>query len=536
MSEPLRRLVTRRRFIKGIVAAGAFGLGTSALQAATPTPAPAAPTKLKTLVFARGGDIQSMDPAIMFDGESSRTSVLIHEPLIRCRPGSDGELQPALAEKWSVSDDGLTYTFNLREGVKFHDGTPFNAEAVKFNYERQLPQNAEPRMQAAKPLFGAVNRIETPDQSTVKIILNERRGPFPIQLAGFNAFIASPTALKAYGKDYTAHPTGTGPFIFENWDRDSQYVVKANPDYWGGKPKLDRVILTVTKEASVRVDQLLVGEADIIPDIAPMDVARIEGNQNTTILSAPAMNFAVLGFLMFKKPFTDVRVRRAINYAINREALVKFLYKDKGVALQTALPKASWAYDPEIKGYPYDPDTAKKLLADAGYASGLSFDVLTFTQARPYCPLGMTKVAEIIQADLKKVGVEMKLRSMPGVGETEDAAARGEGDAYTTGYFFIGDPGPIFDQIWTSKSSAPNGGNLPRYQNPEVDKLIAQALPEPDQKRRKQLYWKVQELIVADAPMVFINSYSIMRGIRRNVTGFVIQPDQNDYLWTADKT
>src|SRR5262249_12712068 len=150
--------------------------------------------------------------------------------------------------------------------------------------------------------------------------------------------------------------------------------------------------------------------------------------------------------------------------------------------------------------------------------------------------LGMTKVAEIIQADLKRVGVEMKLRSMPGVAETEDAAARGEGDAYFTGYFFIGDPGPIFDTIWTSKASAPNGGNLPRYMNPEVDKLIAQALTELDQKKRKQLYWKVQELIVADAPMVFINSYSIMRGIRKNVTGFVIQPDQNDYLWMVDKT
>jgi peptide/nickel transport system substrate-binding protein len=489
-----------------------------------------------TLVFARGGDIQSMDPAFLFDGESSRTSVLIHEPLIRTKPGSDGELQPALAEKWSISDDGLTYTFNLRKGVKFHDGAPFNAEAVKFNYERQLPQNAEPRMQLAKPLFGAVNRIEATDEFTVKIILKERRGPFPIQLSQFSAFIASAMALKTYGKDYTAHPTGTGPFVFENWERDSQYVVKANPEYWGGRPKLDRVVLRVTKEASVRVDQLLVGEADIIPDIAPTDVNRIESNPNTAILSAPAINFAVLGFLMFKKPFTDVRVRRAINHAVNRETLVKFLYKDKGIALQTTLPKASWAFNPQIKGYPYDPDTAKKLLADAGYASGLSFEALTFTQARPYCPLGMTKVAEIIQADLKRVGVEMKLRPMPGVAETEDAAARGEGDAYFTGYFFIGDPGPIFDTIWTSKASAPNGGNLPRYMNPEVDKLIAQALTELDQKKRKQLYWKVQELIVADAPMVFINSYSIMRGIRKNVTGFVIQPDQNDYLWMVDKT
>jgi peptide/nickel transport system substrate-binding protein len=148
----------------------------------------------------------------------------------------------------------------------------------------------------------------------------------------------------------------------------------------------------------------------------------------------------------------------------------------------------------------------------------------------------MGKVAEVVQADLKKVGVDMKLRTMPGVGETEDAAARGEGDAFFTGYFFAGDPGPIFQQIWTAAAAAPTGGNLPRYNNPEVDKLVAQALPEPDQAKRKAIYWKIQELIMADAPMVFINSYATLRGVSKKVSNFTIQPDQNDYLWLVDKS
>ena len=532
------RKITRRQFVQG---ASGVALGMSAmgfLQAcaqAGGTAAPAASGKAKTLIFARGGDIQFLDSAYLFDGESARTSVLMHEPLIRYKVGSDGELEPALAEKWSVSDDGLTYTFNLRKGVKFHDGTPFNAEAVKFNYDRMLPANAQPRMQAAKPVFGRTDRIETPDESTVKIIQKERQGSLAIQLAGISGWIMSPTALKKYGEDYTSHPTGTGPFMFDSWDRDAQFVVKANPDYWGGKPKLDRVILKVTKEATVRVDQLLTGEADVITDIAPLDVARVEGGADSAILTAPPINFAVMGFLMFRKPFDDIRVRKAINMAINREALVKFLYKDKGIVLDAPLPKASWAYNSDLKGYPYDPDQAKKLLAEAGYPNGFSFEALTFSQARPYCPLGMVKVGEVVQADLKKVGVNMTLRLMPGVGETEDAAARGEGDAYFTGYFFSGDPGPIFDQIWSSSAAAPKGGNLPRYSNPEVDKLITESLPEPDQAKRKATYWKIQELLMADAPMVFINSYATMRGIRKAVTNFVIQPDQFDYLWLVDK-
>jgi peptide/nickel transport system substrate-binding protein len=347
--------------------------------------------------------------------------------------------------------------------------------------------------------------------------------------------IVSPKALETHGEDYTAHPSGTGPYIFEKWDRDAQYVVKANPDYWGPKPKCGRAILSVVKEAPVRVDQLLAGEADVITGIAPADVPRLEEDSDVEIVTAPAINFACLGFLMFKEPFNDVRLRQAVNYAIDRDTSVKFLYGDYGIPLQTCLPKASWAYNDKIEGYPYNPDKAKQLLAEAGHADGFSFEALTFTQQRPYCPLGMTKVAEIIQADLKKVGIQMNLRPMPGVGETEDAAARSEGDAYFTGYYFTGDPGPIFNSIWHTNSSAPDGGNLPRYSNPEVDKLIEQALPESDQEKRKQIYWDIQEMIIADAPAVFINSYAMMRGVRSNVKNFKIQPDNNDHLWLVDK-
>ena len=553
--KPFDRTITRRQFVRGAagiaVGVGAAGFLQACAQAAA-TPAPAAPTSgatagpatapppsaqtaAKTLVYARGGDIQFLDSAYLFDGESTRTSCLMQEPLVRFKVGSDGELEPALAEKWAISDDGLTYTFNLRKGVKFHDGTPFNAEAVKINFDRQLAANAQPRMQWAAPIFGRVARVETPDDSTVQLVLSEPQGSLLIQMAHPATFIMSPAALQQFGDDYTAHPVGTGPFIYDAWDRDAQYVVKANPDYWGGKPKVDRVILKVTKEGSVRVDQLLTGEADVITDIAPLDVARIESNPDTAIVTSPPINFAVMGFLMFRPPFDDIRVRKAINLAINRQALVEFLYKDKGIVLDAPLPKASWAYNSDLQGYPYDPEQAKTLLAEAGWDTGLSFEALTFNQARPYCPLGMGKVAEVVQADLKKVGVDMRLRTMPGVGETEDAAARGEGDAFFTGYFFSGDPGPIFNLIWTSSAAAPAGGNLPRYSNPEVDNLIAQALPESDQAKRKDIYWKIQELILADAPMVFINSYATLRGVRKSVSNFVIQPDQNDYLWLVDK-
>lgn len=267
----------------------------------------------KDLIYARGSDATSLDPAVIEDGESAKVIAQIYDNLVRFKDGST-EVQPALAESWDISADGKTYTFKLRKGVKFHDGTDFDAEAVKFSIERNLTPDAFANWPYAEFTYGSVKEVKAVDKNTVQIILKDPNSPFLANLAmSLSAPIVSPASVKQLGKDYgTKGAVGTGAFIFDKWDKDQQIVLKANPNYWGGAPKVERVIFKVTAKNEVRAEEIISGAVDIMDGISTSDLERLRKAPAVKIVEQAGMNISYMGLRTDRPPFNDVKVRKSV--------------------------------------------------------------------------------------------------------------------------------------------------------------------------------------------------------------------------------
>lgn len=324
-----------------------------------------------TLVYARGADATSLDPAMIEDGESAKVISQIHDTLVRYKPGST-EVEPSLAEKWEVSQDGLTWTFHLRKDVKFSDGSPFTSADVKYSIGRQLKGKASADMPYADFSFGMVKDIQTPDPYTVQFVLNEPYSPFLANLAmSLAAPIISQKQHEKYGdKEYTTHPLGTGPFVLKDWKKNQQIVLEANPNYWdkAHMPKVKQVIFTVTDKNTVRVDQVLNGQADIADGVSTSDIERIMAAKDKSILlQSPGMNINYMAFRTDHKPFDNPDIRKAISEAINREAIVKALYQGYAQLAKGPMPDFIPGADKDGQPYAYNPDDAKAILSKLGY-------------------------------------------------------------------------------------------------------------------------------------------------------------------------
>ncbi|HYG57847.1 MAG TPA: ABC transporter substrate-binding protein, partial [Symbiobacteriaceae bacterium] len=332
----------------------------------------------------RGGDSVLLDPAMIEDGASAQVVEQIFEGLYTYKPGNT-EVIPLLADGMPViSADEKTYTIKLKPGIKFHDGTPFNAEAVKYSIERMV-KGEKTDMPYADFTFGAVANIEAKDELTVVITLKEPVAPFLANLAmGLAAPIVSPTAHQKYGEKFGENPVGTGPFIFESWAKDQQIVVKRNPDYWdkNAQPKIDKAIFKVIKEGSLKVDAVIKGEVDAIDGIAPTDVKRLKENANVNLLTAPGMNISYLGFRVDRPPFNDKKLRQAITQLIDRDAIVKALYGDTATTATTYVApfmqkslEATAGMQPAAgekavgQALSYNPEKGKALLKELGIAT-----------------------------------------------------------------------------------------------------------------------------------------------------------------------
>lgn len=326
----------------------------------------------KVLIYARGADTTSLDPALVDDGESAKPIANIYDRLVHFKPGTT-DLAPGLAETWDLSSDGTQVTFHLRKGVKFHDGTDFNADAVIFSIGRQLKDKKTDDMPYADFSFGQIKELKKVDDYTVTVVLKAPYGPIFLNFAmDLAAPIISPAAAQKAGKAYgtpEGGAVGTGPFMFDSWTKDQQIVLKANPNYWGGKPKLDKVIFKVTKDNKVRADELASGAASIIDGIDPVnDLQRLKGSKDVTVLEKPGMNYSYLALRTNRPPFDNVKVRQALAMAIDRKAIVDALYPGIGVLAQGMMPP--WMPGSEgVQALPYDVTKAKQLLQEAGYAT-----------------------------------------------------------------------------------------------------------------------------------------------------------------------
>ena len=489
----------------------------------------------KTLVVAIAADPGGgLDPEAVLNNTSGFIMATVFDSLVKYKPGTV-DVGPALAESWDVSADGLTWTFHLRKGVKYHDGTPFNAANYIKTIKRLMVDKKDPASIYAiyEPLpvenyvddtYSTVTSYTAIDDNTVQFKLKEPNGPFPTNLAMVWNGVVSPDAWEKSKKDFRNHPVGTGPFIFKEWRPADQIVLDANPNYWGGKPKVDRLIFKVMPDAQAALLALKKGDVHILGDVSVQTIPAIKSDPNLVVVTQPGLVVSGVAMTNNAKPFDDKRVRQALNYAVDKDAINKTLYQGLAVQLTAPLPSSQWGWDDSLKGYGYDPEKAKKLLADAGYPNGFETELLSYSSPRGYNPAG-AELAVAIQGYLAKVGVKANVRKQ------EMAAFLGEvrSGKYTQMFLsgFSGDNGDPDNFLWSLFASpAMPVGDTSHYKNAEVDKLLAEGRVVTDQAKRIEIYKKAQKIILDEAPWIFVNQTLQVRVTRKEVKGFQLNPTQ----------
>ncbi len=504
------------------------GLGTlaAALLASSALTAPAqAQTPPGVLVVGQIAEPQALDPHAVTAVNDFRILMNVYDGLVRYAPGTL-EVEPALAESWEISDDGLVYDFTLRQGVTFHDGTAFDAEAVVWNFERMLdedhPMHAETGPFPLSFFFSAVQVVEALDEHTVRFTLNEAFAPFLSNLAYPTGLIVSPSAVEAQGDEFGRNPVGTGPFRFEEWRSNERVVVSRNEDYWDGMAASEAVIFRPITDANTRVAEMLSGGIDVMVEVPPVALSQFAGDEYALIEQAgPHVWFLILN--MREGPFADQRVRQAANYAINKEALVNdVLEGTAGVASGPVAPAFDWAYA-GLDPYPYDPDRARELLAEAG-AEGA--EITFYVTEGGSGMLDPVPMGTAIQADLAAVGFDVTIetyewntflgRVNPGLEGRADMAQMA---------WMTNDPDTLpFLTLRTEAFPDDGGFNSGYYSNPMVDDLLERARVSTDQDERAQLYREMQEIVQEDAPWVFVANWVQNAVHSDRVENFSLEP------------
>ena len=479
---------------------------------------------LGTVQARQGGDLniaivsdpESLDPV---DASSSPAAmVMLHsmEALFDMTP--DGEIVPQLAEDYEVSEDGLEYEIYLREGVEFHDGTYFDAEAAKFNLERFLDEEAPFSF-----LIDEITDIEVVDDYSLRLYTDEPFAPLMAHLSHEFVAMASPDAVEEYGEDFGVNPVGTGPFEFVEWTRGDEIVMERNDDYWGDNAYLDTVTFSVVPEDSTRVVMTETGEADAMVTVPPRDVERLEGVEGVNVIQHSSLRTIYIGMHTKREPFDDVRVRQALNYAVDNRAIVEQIMDGAGRPSDAPIAPDIFGYA-EQEAYEYDPDRARELLAEAGYEDG--FEV-TFHHPVGRYPMDET-VAQAVQSQLADVGVDASLETMEWATYLEfleQAPEEAEHEMYLLGWGTVtGDADYGLYALFHSTQQAPHGNDYSYLGNERVDELLDQARINPDTDDREEMYAEAIEIIWEEAPWIFLHSLVQINAEREGVEGLIHHP------------
>ncbi len=505
---------------KGIAAL----MAVAALAVAGPA---AAQTPPNVLVVGQIAEPKSLDPQAVTAANDFRIINNVFDGLVRFKPGTL-EIEPALATSWDISDDGLEYTFHLRDGVKFHDGAPLNADAVKFTFDRMLDENNEYYDTGPFPLafyFSSIDHVDAVDDMTVKFTLKEPYAPFLSNMASVTGAIVSPDAVKKYGKDFGRHPVGTGPFVFQSWESNSKVVVSRNDDYWDGAPPLEAVVFRPITDANTRVAEMLSGGIDVLLETPPDNVKTFEQDSNFKVVEATGPHVWFLILNAQDGPFADKKVRQAVNYAVNKDALVNdVLQGTADVAAGPTPPAFNWAHDDSLKPYPYDPEKAKQLLKEAG-AEGA--DLTFYVTQGGSGMLDPVAMGTAIQADLEAVGLNVKIETYEWntfLGKV-NPGLEGKADMAEMAWMTT-DPDTLpFLTLRTAAFPDKGGFNSGYYSNPKVDDLLNKARTSTDQAERAKLYKQMQEIVHDDAPWLFVANWKQSAVTTSAVSDFSLQPD-----------
>lgn len=489
-------------------------------------PAGSDSTAESVLIYASGADATTLDPADAEDGESVKVIVNVFDTLLTYADDS-ADLVPGLATKWSESPDRLEWTFELRDGVQFHDGTPFNAEAVVFTLGRLIDPNHPHRHDAKLPLgsdYQVIETVEATDPRTVLVRLKHPSGVLLRNLAMFPSSIVSPTAVQKEGENFKIRPVGTGPFHFQEWIANEKLVLGKNPDYWRGPVAVEQIIFKPIAEPAARLRQLETGEIDMADGLSIPVREEIRSNPHLRLATSPGMNIGYFAMNMDHPPFGDARVRRAIAHAIDKRAILASAYDNAGQITSTPLPPTLWGADPEIADYPFDPGRARELLKEAGVAPGTKIGFWAMRNSRPYMPTP-EKVAAVIQQQLREVGLEPVIQSPPW-SQYLSQTGNGEHDVCLMGWSTDNaDPDNfLYTLLDKDNASPPNANNLSFYRSEPLHDLLIRAQRESDQAKRIQLYKEAQRIIREDCPMIPLVSLEMATGLGPRVKEYELHP------------
>lgn len=494
-----------------------------------------------TLVFGRGSDSVGLDPSLETDGESFKVCDNIYETLVTYSSTST-TVVAQLAHSWDVSADKLTWTFHLRQGVRFHDGTPFNAEAMLFSLGRQFYEDhpfntgkGNYKYWHDMGMDDIVAALEAPDDSTFVIRLKEPNAPFLSNLAMNFCAAVSPTALKKHGQDFFKNPVGTGPFRFVEWRKDERIVLARNDDYWGPKAKLERLIFKPIQEASIRFLELSQGALHGLDNLSPEYITEIRDNPQLQLLTQPGMNVGYLAMNMEQQPFDDLRVRQAINHAVDKQALVDNFYQVLAMVAKNPIPPTLWGYNDTIAGYAYDPEKARALLTEAGFPDGFATELWAMPVPRPYMPQP-DKIAQAVQADLAKVGIRARIVQWEW-GTYLDKVFNGEHPMALLGWTGDnGDPDNFLYVLLDKTAAIKPAQNIAFYKSDELHEVLVAARRSADRDERTRLYQTAQEIIFRDAPWVPLVHATQTAAFQRGITGFKLHPTGSKWFHSTALT
>lgn len=475
-----------------------------------------------TLVMIIESSPINLDPRVGVDAQSQRIDELLFDPLV----GRDEHfnLQPALAERWETPDP-LTYIFHLRQGVRLHNGQPLTSRDVKWTFDSLI--NGKIRSPKAST-FASVVSIETPDDYTVIFHLKQPYASLLWNLSG-----AAGIVPYGSGEDFVRKPIGSGPYRFVSAQQDKNVIVERNPEYWAAPPKIARVEFKVIPDSTTRALELRKQSADVaINSLTADTVVTLQRDHNLTVMQSPGTIYAYLALNLRDPILKDVRVRRAIAYAINTQPIIHYLLRDEARPAYSILPPQHWAYDGDVERYPHDPERARQILDQAGYVAknGVRFHITMKTSTEESTRL----LAAVLQQQLRDVGIALDIRSFESATFLADVT-KGAYQVHSLRWIGGNQDPDMFENVFATSSFAPKRANRTFYSNARVDELIKEGRSTLDQVKRKVIYDEVQVILAEDLPYINLWYLDNVLVHTNRVHGIQLSPAGNyDFLRTAE--
>lgn len=502
-----------------------------------------ASAQAKTLVYCSEGSPEGFDAAPYTAGTTLDASgKTVYNRLVEFDLGTTNVV-PSLAESYEVSEDGLEYTFKLRPGVKFHTTDYFtptrdmNADDVIFSFNRQGDESSPWHQYIAGISYEYYSGMEMPavikeiqkvDDLTVKFVLTRPEAPFLANLAmSFASIVSKEYAdqLEAAGtmEDLNNAPIGTGPFKFVAYQKDAVIRYQAHDDYWKGRERIDDLVFAITTDPAVRMQKLQAGECHIMPYPAPADLEALKADENLTVMEQAGLNVAYLAYNTTVAPFDKPEVRKALNMAMNKQAIVDAVFQGTGQLAKNPIPPTMWSYNDAVVDTTYDPEAAKQMLADAG-VSDLSMEIWAMPVQRPYMP-NARRTAEMLQEDFSKIGVNVEIVSYEWgeyLAKSTDPTRKGAVILGWTGD--NGDPDNFLAVLLGCAATGDGGANRAQWCNEEFDALIQKAKVTSDQAERTKLYEEAQVIFKDQNPWATLGHSTVFMPMSKKVTGYVMDP------------